>query len=254
VPTLQSEVGKTHADVLMEIFALIDCFYSLVPAKLTEEALPRLLKGLKHKGIATVGLTARGPHLPEATWQQLGNRCPLVFDSLSCPLDAASVQKLESHLRSNGYAAPDNPDAWEGIRQDRGVWFTANANKGAMMRQILKEGTHVIFADDSARHLHAAKAALDGYAASVSLLHYTAAKDSAKKRLHAESCDQALAGHCAALFQQEQPAFMSLVQSRQAFLRAFINKQMQRLEASQTAPDASLRSLAASLQCAVLQR
>jgi len=254
VPVLQSEAGMTHAEVLMECLAVVDCFYPLVPAKITEEGLPGLLESLKHKGIATIGLTARRPDLAEATWQQLGDRCYLVFDSLSPPLDPASVRELEDYLRSNGYAAPDNPDAWEGIRQDRGVWFTANANKGAMLRQILKAGTHVIFADDSARHLHDTKAALDGYAASLCLLHYITAKESAKKQLDAESCDQVLAAHCAALFEQEHPAFMALVQSKQSFLRSFINQQMQRLEASQTPPDASLRSLAALLQCSILQR
>merc|ERR1712008_577187 len=119
-------------------------------------------------------------------------------------------------------------DAWEGIRQDRGVWFTANANKGAMLRQIAKAGTHVVFADDSARHLHDAKAALDGYAALLCLLHYITANDSSKLQLDAESCDQVLAAHFAALFEQEHPAFVALVQSKHSFLRSFINQQMQR--------------------------
>merc|ERR1719223_990415 len=103
-PVLQLEAGLSNAEVLMECLAVVDCFYPLVPAKITEDGLPSLLEGLKHKGIATIGLTARRPDLAEATWQQLGDRCSLVFDSLSPPLDAASVQKLESHLRSNDAA------------------------------------------------------------------------------------------------------------------------------------------------------
>eukprot|EP00927_Polykrikos_kofoidii_P059272 TRINITY_DN54476_c0_g1_i1.p1 TRINITY_DN54476_c0_g1~~TRINITY_DN54476_c0_g1_i1.p1 ORF type:complete len:359 (+),score=61.89 TRINITY_DN54476_c0_g1_i1:103-1077(+) len=248
LPILQSEAGMSRTAVLLECLELVDCFYPLVPARITEEGLPSLLESLKHRNIATIGLTARRPDLAEATWQQLGDGCPLVFDSLSPPWDSTSVNELENYLRSNGYAAPDNPESWEGIRQDRGVWFTANANKGAMLRQTLKAGTHVIFADDSERHLHDAKAALDGHAASVCLLHYTAAKDAAKGQLDAASCDRDLAGHCAALFDQKHSGFMALVQRKQPFLRVFIDRQLELLAAAETPQDVSLRSLAASLQ------
>jgi len=247
VPTLGPEEGMSHSDVLLECLAVVDCFYGLVPARLTEEALPGLLRTCQTGGIATVGLTARRPDLAPVTWQQLGN-CVLVFDSLSPPPSEASVNELEEFLKANGHAAPDNPDRWEGIRQDRGVWFTANANKGAVLRQTLKAGMHVIFADDSERHLHCVKDALDGHAASLSLLHYTAAKDAAKERLNIESCDIALARHCATLFQNKHEAFMQLVQQKQRFLKAFITRQLRQIEDGQKQVDAPLRSLAACLQ------
>jgi len=246
-PILQAETGMSRPEVLMECLALVDCFYPLVAAKLTEEALPELLQKYKANGIATIGLTARRPDLAPVTWHQLGEGCALIFDSLSPPLDAASVKTLENHLRMNGHAAPDNPDAWEGIRQDRGVWFTANANKGALLRQVLKTGSHVVFADDSERHLHDVRAALDGHAASVRLLHYTAAKDAAQARLNIDSCDLALAGHCATLFEKENSGFMDLVQSKQKFLKAFVSSQLEHLDAQQKPINPSLISLARSL-------
>merc|ERR1712217_698602 len=150
------------------------------------------------------------------------------------------MERLEEFLKANGHAAPDNPDNWEGIRQDRGVWFTANANKGAVLRQTLKAGMHVIFADDSERHLHNVKDALDGHAASLFLLHFTAAKDAAKGGLDVGSCDHTLANHCATLFENGHRAFMQLVQEKQRFLKAFIFQQLHQLEAEQKPIHASL--------------
>merc|ERR1711971_566408 len=150
---------------------------------------------------------------------------------------------MGNFLRSNGYAAPDNPDNWEGIRQDRGVWFTANANKGAVLRQTLAAGKHVIFADDSERHLHDVRKALDGYAASLCLLHFTSAKESAKNRLDPAHCDATLATHCATLFTNKDVGFMKLVQQKQRFLQAFINQQMRLLALTAEPIDESLRSL-----------
>jgi len=248
VPILRSEAGMKPVEVLLESLALVDCFYPLVPAKVTEEALPGLLRKYKAEGVATIGLTARGPDLAQATWQQFGDECPLVFDSLSPPLDSSSLKDLEELLKANGHAAPDCPDDWPGILQDRGVWFTANANKGAMLRHTLKAGLHVIFADDSERHLHNVLAALDGHAASVRVLHYTAAKDAAKARLDAVSCDLALAGHCAALYQKRDRRFLELVQRKPEVLKAIVGHQVQHLESQQQPVDASLRSLASLLQ------
>jgi len=248
VPLLKSEAGMEPPEVLMESLAVVDCFYSCVAARLTEAALPELLKSCTARGIATIGLTARRPGLAPITWQQLGGEPPLVFDSLVPPMDDKAVAELEGYLRANGHAAPDNPDKWEGIGQSRGVWFTANANKGAILRQTLPAGSHVIFADDSERHLHNVRDALDGHAASVSLLHYTAAKDAAKERLDVAKCDLALAAFCADLHQRSDPALMELVGSKQTFLKTFIGRRLDEAAARQEQADEALKSLAAALQ------
>merc|ERR1712150_69872 len=235
-----------HADVLMEALTLVDCFYPFVPARLTEEALPDFLKSCKAQGIATVGLTARRPDLAAATWQQLGDACVLVFDSLSPPWDDKSVKELEDLLRKGGHAAPDNPESWEGIRQDRGVWFSANANKGAVLRHTLKSGSHVIFADGSERHLHNVRDLLCDHAASTRLLHFTAAKDAAIEKLDIEHCDSSIARHCAALFQEKHADFMKLVEGKQRLLKSFIADQLDRSDLK--AVQEGLHSLASSLQ------
>merc|ERR1712187_884569 len=91
-----------------------------------------------------------------------------------------------------------------------------------MLRNLLEPEKHVIFVDDSLRHIKAVCTSLDGYAASVTALHFTAATTAAKQKLDAASCDRALAGHIAALFAERDLAILALVQQRQAFLRRFI--------------------------------
>merc|ERR1712129_218269 len=118
---------------------------------------------------------------------------------------------------------------------------------GSLLRKLLEPDMHVIFADDSLRHLEGVGASLDGYAASVTLFHFTAATSAAKKKLDAASCDQALASHCAALFAEQHPGFLKLVQEKQAFLVRFITGQVTaRKEAKQTI-ESSLQALAQAL-------
>merc|ERR1712060_556243 len=91
-----------------------------------------------------------------------------------------------------------------------------------MLRNLLEPRKHVIFVDDSLRHVKAVNTSLDGHAASVTALHFTAATTAAKEKLDAISCDRALAGHIAALFAEKDAAILELVQKRQAFLHRFI--------------------------------
>ena len=126
-----------------------------------------------------------------------------------------------------------------------GVWFTSNANKGSLMRAVLQPGMHVVFADDSARHLVAANAALEGLAASVSCLHFTAATSAASQNLNSANCDQQLAKHVAELFAEGDPIVVKLVQEREPFVHRFLTEQIQ----SQSEPlTPSFEQLAKALQ------
>merc|ERR1712176_1208390 len=98
--------------------------------------------------------------------------------------------------------------------------------KGSVLRKLLKPGRHVIFADDSFRHLQAVNTALNGYAASVTSFHYTTATKAAKQKLDAASCDRAVASHVAALFADNNKAIVEFVNKRQAFLSSFILEQV----------------------------
>merc|ERR1711904_199575 len=102
---------------------------------------------------------------------------------------------------------------------------TSNANKGSFLRKLLSAGKHVVFADDSLRHVKSVNDALQGHAASVSALHYTAATSAAKQNLDAESCDRSLACHVGELFASQNHAVLDLVRKRDAFLRNFIAEQ-----------------------------
>lgn len=237
-PRLNEAEGMNYAQTLHEVLAVVDAFYPRVPVGHTEETMPALLQRCKALGVATIGLTARRPELAPATWRQMGDRCKLEFDSLRPALEPEAIKRLEDILRT-----PELPPKWEGISCERGVWFTSNANKGSMLRNLLEPGMHVIFADDSLRHLKAVATSLDGHAASLSLFHFTAATAAAKRKLDTTSCDHALAEHCAALLAEKDQAIVEITQTRQAFLRSFIAQQVASAAQAKQKIDPSLQAL-----------
>merc|ERR1712218_535661 len=136
-----------------------------------------------------------------------GDRCELKFDSLAPPQGPEAIAEMAKSLR----AESPSPSSWEGISCERGVWFTANANKGSVLRRLLPPRKHVIFADDSLRHVNAVRTALDGHAASVAALHFTSATTVARERLDTASCERAIAGHMVALFAEGDAGLLSIV-------------------------------------------
>lgn len=246
-PRLQESDGVEETNTLKSVLELVDAFYPRVPVVPTDQALHAILHKYNAMGVATMGLTARRPALAPATWQQMGDRCDFPFTwepGGATASHTATGQTLEDTLRSNEHVR--DPGAWDGLSFERGVWFTANVNKGSLLRAVLEPATHVVFADDSLRHLVAANAALEGHSASVACLHFTAATAAAKERLNPMNCDRQLAAHAAELFVKGDPVVCALVEHGDIFLRRFINAQVLK-SAETTEMDSPLAVLANAL-------
>ena len=209
----------SYTATLMAVLNVVDAFYPKVPVGPTDEGLSALLRKYKKLGVTTMGLTARRPALAEATWCQMGDRCN--FEWNYHPL--VEVASLEGEMRCKEHV--EDPDVWDGLSFERGVWFTSNANKGSLMAKVIKPGMHIVFADDSHRHLVAAQNALRGHAASLACLHFTAATSAAKEKLNATNCDAQLSQHVAELFKEGNPLVAGLVKSREPFLARFMEEQ-----------------------------
>lgn len=245
-PVMEEAEGWTYSATLAAILALVDAFYRRIPVGPTEAALAGLLRRYRTLGVATIGLTARRPGLAAATWQQMGTTCELEFDSLEAPMSTETVAEWNRKMRAGEHGPPVSAQ-WEGFSSERGVWFTSNANKGAVCQAVLKPGKHIVFADDSLRHVQAVESALKESAASVTALHYTAATSAAKRRLDTASCDRVMAGHIAALFLENDPAILSIVRQKDVFLRRFIAGEIAKHEAGEKA-DAALQALVSALE------
>ena len=219
VPKLELSDTMSSIETLFAILGLVDAFYPRVPVGPSDDALPALLRKYNAAGVSSMGLTARRPALSTATWAQMGDRCNFEFIWPAAP----KLEGLDDLLRSPEHVR--DPKSWEGLSFERGVWFTSNVNKGSLLRAVLQPGMHVVFADDSVRHLVAANAALDGHAASVACLHFTAATSAASKNLNAAKCDEQLAAHIVDLFEEKDPLTTTLVQTC-PFVQRFLAEQL----------------------------
>ena len=215
-PILEKQDGMNHTATLTAVLAIINAFYSKVPVDPTEAGLSALIHKFNALGVSTMGLTARGGALAPATWTQMEDRCNFEFNWET----ATNLEALEVEMRQREHVR--DPGIWSGLTFEQGVWFTSNANKGSLMRKVFPPGMHVVFADDSRRHLVAANQALDGHAASVQCLHYTGATFAASQKLNPANCDKQMAHYLAELFEEGNAQIMELVAQQEPFLKRFI--------------------------------
>lgn len=237
-----------NSATMFAVLNVVDCFYPKVPVAPTDPGLAALLHRCSALGISTFGLTARRPGLAAQTWTQMGERCNFAFalQDHMYRRRAFVAAGVEEAMRDKAHVW--DPAKWEGLLLERGVWFTANANKGSLLQKVLPAGMHVVFADDSRRHLVDANAALDGHAASVTGLHFTAATSAAEQNLDSAECDKQMAMHLGSLFAEWDPMLLDLVARKDLFLKKFI--QDQQLTAELTS-DAELFKAVSSLAAAL---
>jgi hypothetical protein len=215
-PRLERDEGMDFTATLKAVLDVVDVFYHHVDVAPTDSRLCTLLRECKSRGIATFGLTSRRPALATATWTQMGNRCDFEWNFKPPP----ELSRLEDEMRCVEHV--QDPDLWDGLSFEKGVWFTSNANKGSLLKKVLIPGMHVVFADDSLRHLIAAQDALKGHAASLSCLHFTAATKAAEENLHAANCDLRMAAYVFDLLKSGDHSVRSLVEQKNLFVRHFM--------------------------------
>ncbi len=129
--------------------------YKTIDFRLMESHLCDLLQELRERNIIIHGLTARSLHLSDITHKHC-KQVGLCFDTVS-----------HEHPLIGAYPAG----------HVEGIIFCGNCSKGSIARQIAsqwpdKENIHVIFIDDSAKHVDSVVTELEGIIGKVTGLHY----------------------------------------------------------------------------------
>ncbi|CAK0878297.1 unnamed protein product, partial [Prorocentrum cordatum] len=97
-PRLRDADGMTSEDTLEQALAVVDRFYARVPVGPTDPSLGGLLNWCRSEGVVSIGLTARRPALAAVTWEQVGDRVPLDFNSQALPLGPDTIHRADGQV------------------------------------------------------------------------------------------------------------------------------------------------------------
>jgi len=165
-PTIQQKVPCLYKDS-------IGLLYELVPMKLTEKDLPKIIADWQSSGNTVIALTSRAPENRAATERELENKKIYFELAALTPIDQKSPVYCETKERELSYM--------------NGIMMTSGMNKGAMLKYILEKTNRrfdaVIIVDDLQENIDNFYAEFtESKNIDMTIFHYTNVETQRKKK------------------------------------------------------------------------